>query len=372
MVAVASCARRRAGQLGTRLCGRGHGNSRLTMRKVIHVDMDAFYAAIEQRDDPSLRGRPLAVGGAGGRGVVMTASYEARPFGVRSAMPSARAVRLCPDLRFVRPRFDVYKRESRHIREIFARFTDLIEPASLDEAYLDVTEPKGGPMPAVAIARAIKAAINAETGLTASAGVSFNKFLAKTASGFEKPDGLTVIRPAEALGFLAALPIERFHGVGPATARRMRELGIARGADLQARSEQELVAAFGRVGGHYWRVAMAQDGRLVEPHRPRRSLSIETTFDHDLRDEAALHDALAPLALELAARVDRAGFPCRTLTLKVRYADFAIASRRTTRALPFVDFGHDPRCGVRASGTAAEAGRGDPAIGTGRVEPGRR
>jgi DNA polymerase IV len=306
------------------------------MRKVIHVDMDAFYAAIEQRDDPSLRGRPLAVGAAVGRGVVMTASYEARPFGVRSAMPSSRALRLCPDLQFVRPRFDVYKRESRRIREVFARYTDLIEPASLDEAYLDVTEPKGGPMSAVAVARAIKAAIRAETGLTASAGVSFNKFLAKTASGLEKPDGLTVILPAQALGFLAALPIDRFHGVGPATARRMRELGIARGADLQARSERELVAAFGRVGAHYWRIAMAQDARPVEPDRPRRSLSVETTFDHDLRDEVALTAELAPLAQELAARVERAGFPCRTLTLKIRYADFAIASRRTTQRHPFV------------------------------------
>ena len=307
------------------------------MRKVIHVDMDAFYAAIEQRDDPSLRGRPLAVGAAAGRGVVMTASYEARPFGVRSAMPSSRAARLCPDLLFVRPRFDVYKRESRRIREVFARFTDLIEPASLDEAYLDVTEPKGGPMPAVAVARAIKAAIRSETGLTASAGVSFNKFLAKTASGLDKPDGLTVIRPEQALAFLASLPIDRFHGVGPATAKRMRELGITCGADLQTRSEQELIAAFGRVGGHYWRIAMAKDGRPVEPDRPRRSLSVETTFDRDLREEGALREALTPLAEELAARVERAGFPCRTLTLKVRYADFAIASRRTTRPQPFVD-----------------------------------
>ena len=178
-------------------------------------------------------------------------------------MPSSRAVRLCPDLLFVRPRFDVYKRESRRIREVFARFTDLIEPASLDEAYLDVTEPKDGPMPAVAVARAIKAAIRSETGLTASAGVSFNKFLAKTASGLDKPDGLTVIRPEQALAFLAALPIDRFHGVGPATAKRMRELGVTCGADLQTRSGQELIAAFGRVGGHYWRIAMAEDGRPV-------------------------------------------------------------------------------------------------------------
>ena len=307
------------------------------VRKVIHVDMDAFYAAIEQRDEPSLRGRPLAVGSASGRGVVMTASYEARPFGVRSAMPSSRALRLCPELVFVRPRFEVYKRESQRIRAVFARFTDLIEPASLDEAYLDVTVPKTGPMPAVAVARAIKAEILAETGLTASAGVSFNKFLAKTASGLEKPDGLTVIRPAEAWGFLAALPIERFHGVGPATARRMRELGIACGADLQARGEAALVAAFGRVGAHYWRIATAQDERAVEPFRPRRSLSVENTFGRDLRGDEAMRAALAPLADELAARAGRARFVGRTLTLKIRYADFRLASRQVSRPQPFTD-----------------------------------
>jgi DNA polymerase IV len=304
------------------------------VRKVIHVDMDAFFAAIEQRDDPSLRGLPVAVGSADGRGVVMAASYEARRFGVRSAMPSARARRLCPGLLFVRPRLDAYRVESRRIREVFARYTDLVEPASLDEAYLDVTAPKPGPMPAVAVARALKAEILELTGLTASAGVSFNKFLAKTASGLEKPDGLTVIRPEQALSFLAALPVDRFHGVGPATARRMRELGIATGADLQARGEPALVAAFGRAGAHYWRVATARDERAVEPGRPRLSLSVETTFDRDLRG-GALGAALAPLAGELARRVERSNFPGRTLTLKVRYADFALASRRTTRATPF-------------------------------------
>ena len=305
------------------------------MRKIIHVDMDAFYAAIEQRDEPALRGLPLAVGSASGRGVVMTASYEARRFGVRSAMPSSRALRLCPQLVFVRPRFEVYKRDSRHIRAVFARFTDLVEPASLDEAYLDVTAPIPGPMAAVEVARAIKAAIKAETGLTASAGVSFNKFLAKTASGLEKPDGLTVIRPEQALGFLAGLPIERFHGVGPATARRMRELGIACGADLQTRGEAALVAAFGRSGAHYWRIATARDERPVEPHRPRRSLSVETTFGRDLRGEEALLEELGPLAGELAERAARAGFAGRTLSLKIRYADFSLVSRQASRPEPF-------------------------------------
>jgi DNA polymerase-4 len=307
------------------------------MRKIIHVDMDAFYAAIEQRDDPTLRGQPIAVGSGGVRGVVLTASYEARPFGVRSAMPSSRAKRLCPELRFVRPRFDAYKRASQQIRAILARHTDLIEPLSLDEAYLDVTEACAGDRSAVEIARAIKAAIQAELGLTASAGVSFNKFLAKTASDLEKPDGLTVIRPAQALAFLAALPIERFHGVGPATARRMRAQGIATGADLQARSEHELTLAFGRVGRHYWDIAQARDERAVETDRARRSLSVETTFHHDLRGRMALEAALAPLAEELAARLARSGFAGRTLTLKLRYGDFQLVSRRATQAMAVLD-----------------------------------
>jgi DNA polymerase-4 len=341
------------------------------MRKVIHVDMDAFYAAIEQRDEPALRGLPLAVGSASGRGVVMTASYEARRFGIRSAMPSSRALRLCPELVFVRPRFDVYKRESQRIRAIFARFTYLIEPASLDEAYLDVTCPRPGPMPAVEVAKAIKAAINAETGLTASAGVSFNKFLAKTASGLAKPDGLTVIRPEQALEFLAALPIDRFHGVGPATARRMRGLGISCGGDLQARGEAALVAAFGRSGAHYWRIATAQDERAVDPDRPRRSLSVETTFGRDLHSEDALLTELKPLAEELAARVARANFPGRTLTLKIRYADFALVSRQASRRQPFA--GTEA---IMAAGRALLAQRPRPAdairlIGLGLSSPER-
>ena len=307
------------------------------MRKIIHVDMDAFYAAIEQRDDPTLRGLPIAVGSGGSRGVVLTASYEARPFGVHSAMPNGRARRLCPELRFVRPRFDAYKQASRQIRAIFARHTALIEPLSLDEAYLDVTECCRGPTSAMGIAHAIKGAIQAELGLTASAGVSFNKFLAKIASDLEKPDGLTVIRPAQALAFLSALPIERFHGIGPATARRMRALGIACGADLQACGEHELVQAFGRSGIYYRDMAHARDDRLVEPDRARRSLSVETTFEHDLLGQRSLEAALAPLAEELADRLARSNFIGRTLTLKVRYGDFTLASRRTTQPMPMRD-----------------------------------
>jgi DNA polymerase IV len=343
------------------------------MRKIVHVDMDAFYAAIEQRDDPGLRGRPIAVGAGEGRGVVMTASYEARRFGVRSAMPAGQAKRLCPELLFVRPRFDAYKHESRRIREILALFTDLVEPLSLDEAYLDVTEPRAGPMPAVAVAGALKAAIREATGLTASAGVSFNKFLAKTASDLEKPDGLTVIRPEQALAFLARLPIERFHGVGPATARRMRGMGILTGADLQARGEREMAAAFGRLGEHYWRMARGQDDRAVEPDRPRRSVSVETTFARDLRGVALAEAALAPLAESLADRLARSGFVGRTLTLKLRYGDFRVVSRRTTRATAFTDRGEilrvarellaqRPRPGdaIRLIGLGVSSGPADP------------
>ena len=307
------------------------------MRKIIHIDMDAFYAAIEQRDDPSLRGRPVAVGSSSARGVVMTASYEARRFGVGSAMPSARAMRLCPDLVFVRPRFELYRDESRRIRSILARFSDLIEPVALDEAYLDVTVPKCAPTTAVAVAEEIRCLIAKETGLTASAGVSFNKFLAKTASGLAKPNGLKVIRPDQAMDLLARMPIERFHGVGPVTARRMRACGIITGADLQARQEHELVARFGRMGAHYWRMAQAHDSRAVLPDRARRSLSVERTFAADLTSEPALGAQLEWLAAELAARIERAKFEGRTLSLKIRYADFSLASRSTTRCEPFCE-----------------------------------
>ena len=306
------------------------------MRKIIHIDMDAFYAAVEQRDDPGLQGRPIAVGAAQGRGVVLTASYEARRYGVRSAMPSVHARHLCPDLLFVQPRFDAYKQESRRIRDILSRYTDLIEPLSLDEAYLDVTVPRIEAGSAAAIGRAIKAAIRQETGLTASAGVSCNKFLAKIASDLRKPDGLTVIRPERALAFLATLEIERFHGIGPATAARMRRLGIHTGADLQARSEQELGAAFGRLGRHYWRMAQAQDERAVEPDRPRLSISVETTFARDLLAAADMEAVLTPLAGELAGRLERTGFLGHTLTLKLRYSDFQTATRRLTRHAPLV------------------------------------
>jgi DNA polymerase-4 len=262
----------------------------------------------------------------------MTASYAARVFGVRSAMPGAQAARLCPNLVFVRPRFDVYKAVSRDIRRIFERYTDLVEPLSLDEAYLDVTAPKTGAAGAVAIARAIKAAIKTETALTASAGVSVNKFLAKLASEMEKPDGLCVIRPEQAIGVLAALPIDRFHGVGPATARRLRAAGIAAGADLQALDEREAGRRLGRQGIHFWRLAQGLDDCPVQPHRERKSLSVETTFATDLVTPDALARAVDLLAEELADRLAAGGFQGTAITLKIKYRDFRVTTRQTTLA----------------------------------------
>ena len=292
--------------------------------------MDAFYAAVEQRDDPTLQGLPIAVGGGGDRGVVMTASYEARKFGVRSAMPGFKARRLCPDLIFVRSRFDAYKEASRQIRGVFELYSDLVEPLSLDEAYLDVSKPKGGIRPAMDIAGDIKTDIFNSTGLTASAGVSFNKFLAKIASDLDKPDGLSVIRPEAALGFLAKLPVEQFHGVGPATGQKLREAGFCTGADLQACQESELVARLGRIGGYVWRMAHAQDERKVESKRQRKSLSVETTFRQDSDDRSIIAEEIRKLCQELAKRLQHADFHGRTLTLKLKYADFRIRSRSTT------------------------------------------
>ena len=300
------------------------------MRKIIHVDMDAFYAAVEQRDHPELRGKPVAVGGGGPRGVVMAASYEARRYGVRSAMPGFQARRLCPELIFVRTRFDAYKAASRQIRGIFLTYTDLVEPLSLDEAYLDVTASKRGPPSATAIARAIKDEIRSATGLTASAGVSFNKFLATVASDVRKPDGLTVIRPEQAEAFIAALPIERFFGVGPKTARRMKALGIHDGADLAARSEDELVRRFGKVGHHYFRIVRGLDEREVCPDRPYKSIGAESTFERDLADPDAMLERLRPIAEQGAERMTAADSFGRTVTLKIKHHDFTVTTRQHT------------------------------------------
>jgi DNA polymerase-4 len=302
-------------------------------RKIIHVDMDAFYASVEQRDDPALRGKPVAVGG-GHRGVVAAASYEARKFGIRSAMPSATAKRRCPELIFVKPRFDVYRAVSQQVRAIFADYTELIEPLSLDEAYLDVTADRGGLGSARATAEAIRKRIRAETGLTASAGVSYCKFVAKLASDQNKPDGLCVITPERAQAFIAALPVARFHGIGPVTARKLEALGIRTGADLQERSLAELEARFGSSGRWYWRICRGIDDREVTPDRPYKSVSAERTFDRDLSDAGELASELERIAGYAWDRVERASVAGRTVTLKVKFADFTLITRSRSFAGP--------------------------------------
>ncbi|WP_199192378.1 DNA polymerase IV [Chlorogloea sp. CCALA 695] len=254
-------------------------------RKIVHVDLDAFYASVEQRDNPHYRGKPLVVGGLPQeRGVVVAASYGARKFGIHSAMPSYLALQKCPTLVFAPPRFEVYRSISTQIHAIFKRHTDLVEPIALDEAYLDVTQNKLGLPYATTIAKQIKAAILAETNLTASAGVSVNKFLAKMASGMNKPNGLTVILPEHTANFVAALPIEKFHGIGKVTATKMHDLGIHTGADLKQYSQAELVRHFGKVGHFYYLIAKAEDHRIVEPNRLRKSIGAETSFTKDLDD----------------------------------------------------------------------------------------
>jgi DNA polymerase-4 len=310
--------------------------ARLAPRKIIHVDMDAFYASVEQRDDPTLKGRPVAVGG-GHRGVVAAASYEARKFGVRSAMPSVTAKRRCPELVFVKPRFDVYRAVSQQIRTIFADYTPLIEPLSLDEAYLDVTEDRCGLGTARAIAEDIRRRIREETGLTASAGVSYCKFIAKLASDHRKPDGLCVITPDKGPAFVASLPVGRFHGVGPVTAAKMERLGIATGADLQSWSLPQLQAHFGSSANWYWRICRGIDERTVKPGRPYRSVSAERTFDEDLRDPQGLAAELERIAGYAWDRVDRAEVAGRTVTLKVKYGDFTLITRSKSFAAPVPD-----------------------------------
>ena len=299
-------------------------------RKIIHVDMDAFYASVEQRDHPELRGKPVAVGGSRERGVVAAASYEARQYGVRSAMPSMRAYRLCPEIVFVPPRFDHYRQISQHIRDILFQYTDLVEPLSLDEAYLDVTSNKQGNPSATHLAHAIRSQIWAETHLTASAGVSMNKFLAKIASDLNKPNGLSLISPGQAQVFLEQLPIERFHGIGEKTAHKMRELGIHNGADLKTWSELELSQRFGKVGRHFFRIVRAIDDRPVEPERERKSVGIETTFRQDLSYAEEMLAALRSLAEKVCERLDRLETAAMTITLKIKYLDFVLVTRSKT------------------------------------------
>ncbi|MDE1985119.1 MAG: DNA polymerase IV [Alphaproteobacteria bacterium] len=308
-------------------------------RKIIHVDMDAFYASVEQRDDPGLKGRPVAVGYAAKRGVVAAASYEARAFGVRSAMPSTTALRKCPELVFVPPRFEVYRAVSRQIRAIFADYTSLIEPLSLDEAYLDVTENLRGLTSASATAAEIRARIFTETGLTASAGISYNKFLAKLASDHRKPNGQFVVTPAMGAAFVESLPVRKFHGVGPVTADKMNRLGIFTGADLRQQSLTFLRQHFGKAGPWYHAIAHGEDDRPVVPDRPRKSSGSETTFSDDLTDPVAVETGVQAMADDVWAWCEKAQAFGRTVTVKIKYADFRQATR--SRTFPSAVMSHD-------------------------------
>lgn len=290
--------------------------------------MDAFYASVEQRDHPQLRGKPVVVGGdPQGRGVVSTCSYEARKFGVHSAMASSVAYRLCPHAVFVRPRFDVYKEVSQQIRNIFRQYTDLVEPLSLDEAYLDVTENKKGITYATDIAREILQRIKEETGLTASAGVSFNKFLAKVASDFHKPNGLTVVTPRMADKFIERLPIGKFFGVGKVTEKKMHDMGIKTGADIKKFSREELVKRFGKVGNYYYDISHGCDNRQVNPNRERKSIGQERTLENDIDDHHQMLEILAELAARVEMYMKKHNIKGRTLTVKVKYYDFKSVTR---------------------------------------------
>ncbi len=304
-------------------------------RKIIHVDMDAFYASVEQRDNPELRGKPVAVGGSSQRGVVAAASYEARKFGVYSAMPSVIAFRKCPQIVFVKPRFDVYGKVSQQIREIFRDYTDLVEPLSLDEAYLDVTTNKKGMPSATLIAREIKERIKEKTQLNASAGISINKFLAKIASDQDKPDGLFLIAPNKAEAFIDNLAISKFHGIGKVTAKKMHNLGIMRGCDLKKWDLSRLVQVFGKAGKYYYNICRANDQREVNPNRLRKSVGAEDTFETDLQTFEEMMNELNKIGEVVFNRVKKSEAFGRTLTLKLKYSDFKQITRSKTLNQPF-------------------------------------
>ncbi|PQM26655.1 DNA polymerase IV [Sphingopyxis lindanitolerans] len=303
------------------------------VRKIIHVDMDAFYASVEQRDNPALRGKPVAVGGSSRRGVVAAASYEARKFGVRSAMPSITAKRQCPDLIFVPPRFDAYRDVSHQIRAVFRDYADEVEPLSLDEAYLDVSRDKAGLGSATATAKLIRERIRRETGLTASAGVSYNKFIAKLASDQNKPDGLTIIPPGKGAAFVQTLSIRRFHGIGPVTAAKMEGFGIFSGADLAVKEMEWLAAHFGNSALWLHNLARGIDHRRVKSNRPLKSLGGERTFFNDLIADTEIREALAHVCTVVWDRAAKRGARGRTVTLKLRYADFRTITR--AKSVPF-------------------------------------
>ena len=307
------------------------------VRKIIHVDMDAFYASVEQRDNPELRGRPVAVGSSEARGVVAAASYEARKFGIHSAMASITAKRKCPDLIFVKPRFDAYRSVSAEIREIFAEYTPLIEPLSLDEAYLDVTENLKGMEIATDIATEIRARIKAVTGLNASAGISYNKFLAKMASDLNKPNGQAVITPKNGPAFVEALPVKKFHGVGPATAERMRRHGIETGLDLKSKSLAFLQEHFGKSGPYFYGIARGIDERHVKPNRVRKSIGAEDTFAEDIDSLELATNELKALAAKVWNYCEAQDISGKTITVKIKYADFTQATRSRTVGMPLTN-----------------------------------
>ena len=291
--------------------------------------MDAFYASVEQRDNPALRGKPVAVGGIK-RGVVASASYEARAFGVRSGMPSRTALRKCPHLQFVRSRFEIYRQVSQQIREIFLEYTDLVEPLSLDEAYLDVTENKKGIFSAILIARQIRQKIFERTQLTASAGVSVNKFVAKVASDINKPNGIKVILPEEVVPFLETLTIEKFHGIGKVTADKMKRLGIHNGKDLKQWTEIDLVKRFGKTGRYYYKIVRGEDNRAVNPHRIRKSIGAERTFNEDIFTVDEMFEKLKVIGEKLFRSIEKTQNYGRTVTVKIKFSDFQIITRSKT------------------------------------------
>lgn len=305
------------------------------VRRIIHVDMDAFYASVEQRDNPELRGKPVAVGFPGPRGVLTTASYEARVFGVRSAMPSVTAARQCPGLIFVKPRFDAYRAVSAQIHAIFEEYTDLIEPLSLDEAYLDVTDNKQRIPIATEVATLIRARIKDLTGLNASAGISYCKFLAKMASDLNKPNGQAVITPKNGPAFVEGLAVKKFHGIGPATSEKMKQLGILTGADLRAKSLAYLQEHFGKSGAWYYNISRGIDDRPVRPDRVRKSVGAEDTFMTDIFDLDAARSEISPLVDKVWRHCEAKDLHGRSVILKVKYADFQIITRSRTAAAPF-------------------------------------
>lgn len=300
------------------------------LRKIIHIDMDAFFASVEQLDNPELRGKPVAVGGSGERSVVAAASYEARKFGVRSAMPSVTAKKLCPELIFVRHHFERYNEVSSIVFEIFREYTDLVEPLSIDEAFLDVTDDRSKTGSATLIAKKIKAEIREKTGLTASAGISINKFLAKIASEVKKPDGLFVIPPEKAEKYIEALPIEKFYGIGKVTAEKMHKLGIHNGSDLKRWDLLSLIRNFGKIGAFYYDIVRGIDERPVEPFSERKSVGTELTFEKDLTTNFEIIAELYKIEKELMKRLEEAGTSGRTVTVKVKFADFRQITRSKT------------------------------------------